>query len=234
MRTLPADAAGADNDLPDLLDHYILRAAGRDDVMLSVFGQRWGPEPGKEDEVFHFQPGNGVHDVHMNQGNSANFLRDDGVWQDGGLLLRFTGEQRWVAVFLAFQSQKWHTDDTTGHALDVVAPPASSTTAPVRILAAMVNPAGPAPEAESVLLVNASAGSVDLGGWKVADRSGRTCPAPAGALAPGATLRVPVDDGVTLGNQGGSISLLDAQGLKVDGVAYTSEQAAREGWTVTF
>jgi len=45
-----------------------------------------------------------VHDIHMNQGNSGAFGRDDGVWQDGGLLMHFPGESRWVAVFLAFQA----------------------------------------------------------------------------------------------------------------------------------
>jgi uncharacterized protein YukJ len=38
-------------------------------------------------KVFGFLPGNGVHDIHMNQGNSQQFRGDDGVWQDGGLLL---------------------------------------------------------------------------------------------------------------------------------------------------
>ena len=65
--------------------------------------------------MFGFKPGNGVHDIHMNQGNSARFRGDDGVWQDGGLLLRLDG--RWVGIFLAFQSQAWHTDDRTGHAI---------------------------------------------------------------------------------------------------------------------
>jgi hypothetical protein len=41
-------------------------------------------------------------------------------------------------------------------------------------------------------------------------------------------------DGVTLGNKGGAITLLDAKGLKIHGVAYTEEQAGREGWTVVF
>ena len=77
-----------------------------------------GPRRQRADKVFGFRPGNGVHDIHMNQGNSARFRQDDGVWQDGGLLLRFPGEDRWVAIFLAFQSQAWHTDDTTGHAID--------------------------------------------------------------------------------------------------------------------
>jgi hypothetical protein len=39
---------------------------------------------------------------------------------------------------------------------------------------------------------------------------------------------------MALGNKGGSITLLDSAGLKVSGVAYTADQAQREGWTVTF
>ena len=51
----------------------------------------------------------------MNQGNTGQFHRDDGIWQDGGLLLHYPGTNQWVAIFLAFQSQGWHTDDHTGH-----------------------------------------------------------------------------------------------------------------------
>ena len=57
------------------------------------------------DKVFGFSPGNGVHDIHTNQGNAQQFRGDDGVWPDGGLLLRFPAQDQWVAVFLAFQSQ---------------------------------------------------------------------------------------------------------------------------------
>jgi uncharacterized protein YukJ len=32
----------------------------------------------------------------MNQGNSQQFRRDDGVWQDGGLLLRYPTQDQWV------------------------------------------------------------------------------------------------------------------------------------------
>ena len=80
MRPLPPNAAGPDNDLADMLDHYVQRAIGDGTASLSVFGQRWGPEPGTPDTVFGFRPGNGVHDVHMNQGNSGSFRSDDGVW----------------------------------------------------------------------------------------------------------------------------------------------------------
>jgi len=230
MRSLPPDVTGPDNDLADLLDHYVQRAIADPAAQVYAFGERWGPET-ISDKVFGFAPGNGVHDIHMNQGNSAGFARDDGVWQDGGLLLHFPSAARWVGVFLAFQSQRWHTDDTTGHALDL-AP--SREEARIRVIAAMVNPVGPAPEHEGVLLLNASPDAVALAGWRIVDRGGQSCPAPAATIEPGQTLAVALPPEVQLSNQGGVITLLDADGLKVDGVAYTRDQARREGWSTVF
>jgi len=230
MRSLPPDATGPDNDLADLLDHYVQRAIADPAAQVYAFGERWGPET-ISDKVFGFAPGNGVHDIHMNQGNSAGFARDDGVWQDGGLLLHFPSAARWVGVFLAFQSQRWHTDDTTGHALDL-AP--SREEARIRVIAAMVNPVGPAPEHEGVLLLNASPDAVALAGWRIVDRGGQSCPTPAATIEPGQTLAVALPPEVQLSNQGGAITLLDADGLKVDGVAYTRDQARREGWSTVF
>ena len=53
----------------------------------------------------------------MNQGNEKGHQQDNGVWQDGGLFLHFADENRWLAFFLAFQSQSFHTDDSTGAAI---------------------------------------------------------------------------------------------------------------------
>jgi len=234
MRTLPPDAAGPDDDLADLLDHYVRRALEDPDARLYVFGERWGPEAKVRDKIFGFLPGNGVHDIHMNQGNSPKFQGDDGVWQDGGLLIHFPGQSRWVGVFLAFQSQKWHTDDVTGHALDGDGTRPEPGGRPVRIVAALVNPRGPAPESENVTLINASPDPVDLTGWRLLDRLGHACAVPPGQLAPGAVLLAPLTDGAQLGNHGGEITLLGADGLKVHGVSYTAEQAEREGWLVVF
>jgi uncharacterized protein YukJ len=233
MRKLPPEVDGPDNDLADLLDHYVHRVQASPGATIHVFGERWGPEAAP-DKVFGFRPGNGVHDVHMNQGNSGQFRRDDGVWQDGGLLLHLPGESRWVAIFLAFQNQAWHTDDGTGHALEGVEPGQEPGAAPMRILAALVNPIGPAPEPETVTLLNASPTPIDLTGWRIADREKRSCPVPAVTLGAGATLAVPVAEGVALGNKGGIVTLLDPRGLKVDGASYTAEQARAEGWTVVF
>ncbi|MEU6534544.1 DUF2278 family protein [Streptomyces sp. NPDC047000] len=235
MRPLPPDVAGPDNDLADLLDHYVQRAITDDSARLYVFGERWGPEPGVKDKIFGFLPGNGVHDVHMNQGNSPDFAKDDGTWQDGGLLVHFPGQNRWVGVFLAFQSQKWHTDDTTGHTV----PEADGTrpgpgTQPVRIAAALLNPRGPAPARQTVTLINASPEPVDLTGWHITDHDGTATPVPPGPLAPGTTRLFPLTDGTRPPGQGGGITLLDAHGLKAHGVSYTTDQTSRVGWTTVF
>jgi uncharacterized protein YukJ len=234
MRLLPPSAAGPDNDLADLLDHYVQRAIADPAAVVYALGQRFGPEPSVPDKVFRFKPGNGVHDIHMNQGNAGSFRKDNGVFQDGALILHFPAQSRWVGIFLAFQSQAWHTDDTTGHALESTTPGPDTDIAAIRIIAALVNPAGPAPERETVLLINASPEPVDLSGWRIADQLKNTCEIPAGPLGSGATLEVPVSNGVALGNRGGSITVLDDNGRKVSGVSYTAETAQHEGWTVTF
>jgi uncharacterized protein YukJ len=243
MRPLPSTAPGPDNDLADAIDHFVTRAIADPAARLYAFGQRWGPEQGTPDKIFGFTPGNGVHDIHMNQGNSGPFTRDDGVWQDGGLLIHFPGQDQWVAIFLAFQSQSWHTDDETGHALTPAPSPEPGPTpspAPgepdhlVRIVGALVNPPGPAPEAETVTLLGAGPSDIDLTGWSIADGQKRRMPLDAATLPAGGTLRIPLRAPLQLGNKGGLVSLLDAAGLKVDGVAYTAEQARREGWTIVF
>jgi uncharacterized protein YukJ len=53
----------------------------------------------------------GIHDIHMNQGNPANnHSGDNGVWQDGALLISLPSKGTWTAVFIAFQTESWTTD----------------------------------------------------------------------------------------------------------------------------
>ncbi|MDQ1370464.1 MAG: hypothetical protein QOF20_2817 [Acidimicrobiaceae bacterium] len=113
MKAVPVEAPGADNDLTEIfvlhVDEAIIRGA---DVF--AFGSRWGPEPGKPDDFFQFAPGNGIHDIHMNQGSPPPHDHDNGIWQDGCLFIHFpagNGDERWLAFFLVFQSQFAQTDD---------------------------------------------------------------------------------------------------------------------------
>ena len=94
------------------------------------------------------------------------------------------------------------------------------------------------PEAETVTLLNASANTVDLTGWRLSDRMKRSAPVvmsgQTGLLPAGQAIVVRLTGGAALGNSGGTLTLLDQAGLKVDGVSCTKSQAAREGWTVVF
>jgi uncharacterized protein YukJ len=55
----------------------------------------------------------GIHDIHMNQGNPVdNHGGDNGVWQDGALLIHLPSKGTWTAVFIAFQTESWTTDSS--------------------------------------------------------------------------------------------------------------------------
>ena len=123
----------------------------------------------------------------MNQGNAGRFAADDGVYQDGGVLVHFPDQQEWTAIFLKFQSQSWHTDDKTGHAVTGrrlrrlvhrsrrVHPPPSDPDGLVRIVAALVNPTQ-SPEVEVVTLLNTAPHDVDLAGWALLDTQKKRLP----------------------------------------------------------
>jgi uncharacterized protein YukJ len=116
MVALPPDKPGTYNDLREMVDNAVGLSIADPDSSIYAFGQKWGPEK-KKDKYFHFKPGQGVHDIHMNQGNVARFRKDDGVWQDGCLMFHLPKKGEWRAIFLAFRSQSFKTDDKTGHPL---------------------------------------------------------------------------------------------------------------------
>jgi uncharacterized protein YukJ len=236
MRPLPHDVPGFDNDLNEKIDRVMQRAVADEASLVYAFGERWGPEANKKDKYFGFLPGNGIHDIHMNQGNVAQFKNDDGVYQDGGLFIHFPDQQEWIAVFLRFQSQAWHTDDTTGHALSGPTPPQPPTTDEphglIRIVAALVNGVT-SPEVNVVTLLNTAPHTVSLAGWALLDTQKKRLNLD-GELAAGAVRTVTVEEPFALSNQGGVITIVDESGLKVDGVSYTREQAKHPGWTIVF
>lgn len=246
MRPLPFSVPGFDNDLNEKIDRVMQRAVADESALIYAFGERWGPEPAVKDKYFGFLPGNGIHDIHMNQGNTARFAADDGVYQDGGLLVHFPDQGEWTAVFLKFQSQAWHTDDRTGHRIGGEPPLQPQPVPPgppepptgddpeglVRIVAALVN-ATQSPEVEIVTLLNTAPHDIDLAGWALLDTQKLRLPL-SGALGAGATRTVQIQQPLALSNKGGVITLVDEKGLKVHGVSYTRDQARHPGWTIVF
>jgi uncharacterized protein YukJ len=53
-------------------------------------------------------PGQGIHDIHMNQGNLGSHQKDNGIYTDGALIVEVSNSVR--AFFSAFQTQRLPTD----------------------------------------------------------------------------------------------------------------------------
>jgi hypothetical protein len=233
----------------------VQRAMADERAMIYAFGETWGPEQ-KADKYFGFKPGQGIHDIHFNQGNPPGpFAGSNGSYQDGGLIFEFPEEGKptqWVAVFLKFQSQAWHTDDQAGTPAvppdpefpDQPHPPVDRDTIPttdvpdglLRIIAALVNDTA-SPERESVTLLNTSDRAVALDGWALLDKQ-KHRQGLGGSIGAGDTLKVALigtgSNPVQLSNKGGIITLLDQRGIKVHGVSYTADQARQPGRTIPF
>ena len=231
MAIMPAAKAGPNNDLFEKLE-TILTEARNHQATLYSFG-----EP--------FSSGKGIHNIHMNQGSVIKRFKPlDGIWQDGGLLIKFS--QRWVAVFTAFQSQCWHTDDTNGQAnqdgrcsrfsqgevdsdrLGV------AIGGQIRIASALIDPKGVDLGKEQITLVNFGEESVDLSNWQIVDKLGRIEKLDGSIAANGTKVITLSGKGTILGNSGSTITLLDPERLRVHGVSYTKNQARIQGNRITF
>ena len=128
----------------------------------------------------------------------GRFANDNGPYQDGALVFEFPSQGQWVAVFLKFQTQAWHYDDTDAHPEppgptptdgDIV-PPFDVPDGLVRIVAALVNDTA-SPERETITLLNTADVAVSLEGWALKDGR-KNAMLLSGAIGPGETLRVPV------------------------------------------
>ena len=83
-------------------------------------------------------------------------------------------------------------------------------------------------------LLNPGTEAVDLAGWSLIDRQGRMVMLDAMIIPPGEAVRLTLMAPLQLGNNGGLLTLLNPAGLKVDGIAYTRDQARAEGRTLVF
>ncbi|KAL2013194.1 hypothetical protein VTN00DRAFT_719 [Thermoascus crustaceus] len=234
---LEHDITGPNNDIIDSLVPVVQKAKDKN-ATIYLYG-----EP--------FDRGKGIHNVHMNQGNSEDWKRDDGVWQDGGFLLEF--KEHWEGVFIGFASQANHTDDKTGHAiapyttwasfLDPKLPKGDAIVEslkdrPVLITEALVNPLGPenrpGGKPEAVTLTNRTDQSVALAGWKIQNKAGQSEELPNSASLVAKESKSFGVPSCPLSKKGDVINLFNSQGLKVHGVSYTKRQARREGATICF
>ncbi|HEY2158874.1 MAG TPA: DUF2278 family protein [Isosphaeraceae bacterium] len=83
------------------------KAVGNTGITAYCFGHRYDPSR-KPDPTWGFAPDDGVHNIHMNQGNAPNnHGNENGRHQDGALWLHDEASDSWSAVYVAFQTQSW-------------------------------------------------------------------------------------------------------------------------------
>ena len=236
------------DDLQDVLTMYLQQLKAQNGELF-VFGEPF-PKPGQPPNphpIDHeLDTNQGVHNIHMNQGNPnpGSFAKDNGVFQDGGLILKFP--TRYVGLLLRFQTQWLPTDNATGDRLSGAQPippggspidggipggPSPVSYPIVYIERALINPAGGDPGKEVVVIGNTTTSPVDLTGWSLVDRNNKA-EVLSGVLLPGGESRriVLSGHGAQLGNKGGTIRLKNSAGDQVHSVSYSqgdTQQADR-------
>jgi len=234
-RLLPPTGAASADDLQDLVS-LLLEQCKNTGGEVYAFGAKFEQNLHKPiDAEFGNTDGlHGIHDIHLNQGNVDSHKVDNGVFHDGGLILRFP--DRFLGIFLAFQSQKVPTDAVGNAAADAVdiarlltggpVTPPPLTLPDVYIERALINPAGADPGHEAVVLSSLSTRSQTLTNWRLQDKNGHVT-AVTVTLAPGASIGIALDGtGAQLGNSGGTLMLQDAGGAQIDVVTYTEADAS--------
>lgn len=247
---LPMNLIGPDNDLNERINQYVWRAMADTHSTIYIFGAAWINEQ-KRDEVFGFFPGNGIHNVHMNQGNpDGNHDYENGVWQDGGLIFQFSNPEQWVAIFLKFKTQSWHTKDDDGKPIEnlkyspledlkskslsnsIIQTATGQLEGVIKIIAARIANNQDI-DKPTVTILNISNFEMSLNGWSIVDTQ-KNHMSIEGKINAGAAKTISIEDPFILSDKGGLITLVDEQGIKVDGVAYSESHILESGWTITF
>ena len=239
MEELPYSIGGPNNDLKDKLVPAVEAAIASSNSSFYFFGETWGPEVGRPDKYFHFTPGRGIHDIHMNQGSLGSFAWTNGINQDGALIIR--QNDVWAAIFLAFSTQSWTTDEQGNHIGKTANPvepaptvPGTTIDSPVRIIAALVNPFNPEAGRESVTLLNTSDKCIRLDGWKLQDGNNRSEKLDGFDIGAGDAFRVRLSgQSMLLKNKGGGrIRLISPDDILLQEIIYSKEDVRREGWSL--
>lgn len=232
------------NDILAYLDP-IMNQAVSEKATLYLWGSKYSDSDGSS----------GIHDIHMNQGDSGSFEKENATYQDGGIVIQSADGASWQGVFLAFATQTLKTDDngnpqgetfaealggeTASSTATSEARSSHATNGTVGIEAALINPVGPddAPtrgERETVYVQNRSNKTQSLDGWTIENDKGESEKL-SGRVEISAHskrgFRVP---NAPLSNKGGEILLKDNQGKVVSEVSYSAREARKEGRLVYF
>ncbi|KAL6404515.1 hypothetical protein AUP68_13908 [Ilyonectria robusta] len=236
------NAPGPNNDITDDLDTFFNANLEGSTVFI------WGE--------YYANNGEGVHQVHMNQGNysrNPGWYRENRRGQDGGIVMR-SPDGKWKYFFMAFAGQASETDEdgrpTFGEATpmlrDVLGAPPPITPIPpvvpgppsgVQIHSALVNPLGrdnTPGHNDRVRLVNRASDPASLLGWTIQNQDDRVKHLPDVLLLGNGAIRdfdVGPESYLT-NNRDGWIVLKDAGGAEIHRVSYQAN--APSGQWITF
>jgi uncharacterized protein YukJ len=107
MSLLPIFDPRAGEIEPNEIMNLVNQAVHKQQVRIYAFGHRYTDNP-PTDPAWHFSPDDGVHNIHMNQGNApGNHDDENGRHEDGALLIHFEDTDTWTGVYVAFQTQSF-------------------------------------------------------------------------------------------------------------------------------
>ncbi len=233
-----ANSNNTHTDLSALLSSYINRVKQTKDAVMYLFGSKF-PLPNQAANAgsnpYSLNPNIGLHDIHMNQGSVGSHASSNASWQDGGVLIHFPTTDTWAAIFLAFETQvKSLLKKVPVTLVEAANAPLSIIgESSVKIVAAMVNPAGDEQTKETVYLINITNEPIDLADWEIENNAQKRQKL-SNLVIPPHQISIVSVNALQLSNKGGIISLYDNQGQKIHGVTYTKEDSAIEDELITF
>ena len=246
MRVLPPEGPGDDGLVHRL--GGLLELAKLQNCDVFFYGNAFPKNnPNQTDAAFGYTPDTpfGLDNVHMAQGDPREVniqLHENGVWHDGACFIWDPNSKRMTAIFLAFQTQGWHTNDNGDLIFGATGceAPAYDFSAggdgvqlPLPKRAAEITSAHRAPDGTaSIVVANMGEAALDLTGWRLLIDTVTSFPLPATTLAPGQPLSIPLPAG-SLSDAGGLLTLINSSQLRVDGVAYLGGDPVA-GWSTSF
>jgi uncharacterized protein YukJ len=108
----PITSAGDGNNLNNELNPWIKKAIKDRKAEAFAFGSFFDNRNSSHPDhhvYFRRNPPMGIHDIHMNQGDSGSEAASNGVGQDGALMIRYS-DNTWVGMFFRFENQRIDTD----------------------------------------------------------------------------------------------------------------------------
>lgn len=104
-RSQPIEKQG-EQEIKQLVDEVVADPK----AVVYAFGHRYDRRS-PTNAAWGFQPDDGIHNIHMNQGNyTGNHDDENGRGEDGALFLYFPSTNIWHAVYIAFQTQSFDND----------------------------------------------------------------------------------------------------------------------------